>query len=83
MHRDENWAVDAERIRAFFRSQADVREQEGVFLFGSCRITLLPQTGSAMNKWALARTRILFDGDDQDVRDIHRRFFLRFLSAGG
>ena len=83
MRRDENWAVEVGRIRAFFRQQADVHEEDGRFISGSCIITLIPRTESAMNKWQLPRTQIIFEGSEDDVEAIHRRFFLRFLSAGG
>jgi hypothetical protein len=83
MRRDENWAIDISRIRAFFREQTDVYEENGNFCFGNCSIILIPQIGSAMDKWVLPRTRIIFEGEDDAVAAIHRRFFLRFLSAGG
>ena len=78
----ENWAVKADRIRDFFRSQYDVTESEGVFFYKNCRITLtslLPQNGI----FAVSRTELQIDGPDKEVHEIHHRFFLRFLSAGG
>ena len=83
MRRDENWGVDIDRIRAFFHQQPDVHEENGRFIFGACAISLIPLDGSAMNRWRLPRTQIIFEGDEGDVQAIHRRFFLRFLSAGG
>ena len=83
MRREENWAIDAGRIRAFFRDQMDVREKDGRFIFASCSITLIPQQGNAIGKWQLSRTQIIFEGNEDDVNAIHRRFFFRFLSAGG
>ena len=83
MRKDENWAIDTSRIRAFFREQTDMREEKGCFIFGHCIITLVPLSGNAMGKWQIPRTQIIFEGNDADVETIHRRFFLRFLSAGG
>ena len=83
MRREENWAIDAGRIRAFFRKQTDVHEENERFIFGSCSISLIPQCGKAMGKWQLHRTQIIFEGNEDDIQAIHRRFFLRFLSAGG
>ena len=83
MRRDENWAIEIGRIRAFFRQQADVQEEDGRFIFGGCAITLIPRSGNAMNKWQFPRTQIIFEGNEDDVEAIHHRFFLRFLSAGG
>ena len=80
---DENWAIGDERIREFFRSQSDVTELDGTFRYGNCRITLtsLPNTQNGI--FVCQRTGIRMEGPDEDVQIIHRRFFLRFLSAGG
>ena len=83
MRKYENWAISVDRIQFFFREQADVREENGCFIFGSCTITLVPAQGNAMNKWEIPRTQIIFEGNEDDVQTIYRRFFLRFLSAGG
>ena len=83
MRRDENWAIQIDRIRAFFCEQADVHEENGRFIFGDCSIDLIPLSGCAMDRWLIPRTQIIFEGKDDDVQTIHRRFFLRFLSAGG
>ena len=80
---DENWAVAPERISAFFLEQEDVRAEGAGFRYRSCMIVLIPLSGQAMGKWEILRTRIKMDGDDADVQEIHHRFFLRFLSAGG
>ena len=82
MQLDENWAIDANRIREFFRYQNDVTEAEGLFFYKNCRITLTPlppQTGI----FAVPRTEVRITGPEEEVRKIHHRFFLRFLSAGG
>ena len=83
MRTDENWAVAPERIAAFFREQPDVHADGDGFHYRSCAITLESIPGKSMGKWAIPRTRVIMDGDDADVRKIPRRFFLRFLSAGG
>ena len=80
---DENWAIGEERIREFFQSQSDVTETEGIFCYGRCRITLtsLPSTQNGI--FVCRRTGVRMEGPEEDVQIIHRRFFLRFLSAGG
>ena len=83
MRMDENWALALERISAFFLEQADVQADGNGFRYRSCTITLVPISGQAMGKWEIQRTQVVFEGDDEDVREIHHRFFLRFLSAGG
>ena len=78
----ENWAVKSDRIREFFRCQEDVTESEGIFFYKNCRITLtsLPPQNEI---FAVSRTELQIDGPDEEVHEIHQRFFLRFLSAGG
>ena len=80
---EENWAIDAERIREFFRCQDDVIESQNDFYYGSCRITLTPLPTTQNSIFAVSRTRVQMDGPEDDLQIIHRRFFLRFLSAGG
>ena len=78
----ENWAVKSDRICDFFHNQDDVSGSEGMFFYKSCRITLTslpPQSGI----FSVSRTELQIDGPDDEVHEIHHRFFLRFLSAGG
>ena len=83
VHKDENWAIAPEHISAFFHEQADILPESDGFRYRSCRIVLIPLSGQAMGKWEIPRTQVIFEGSDEDVQEIHRRFFLRFLSAGG
>ena len=80
---DENWGIGIGRIRAFFSAQPDVTVDGEEFLFGGCRIILTPITGHYLGPWEMPRTRVRMEGPEEDVRTIHRRFYLRFLSAGG
>ncbi len=80
---DENWAVAMDRISAFFREQPDVQADGDGFRYRSCTISMQAVPGQAMGKWEIPRTRVMMDGNDADVQEIHHRFFLRFLSAGG
>lgn len=83
MTMDENWAIPAERVRQFFSQQPDVvRAGEG-FAYRDCRILLTPLRGQPLGQWELPRTHIQIEGGGEAVREIYRRFFLRFLSAGG
>ena len=83
MVKEENWAIDPERVRAFFAEQPDVVISEDCFRIGGCQVTLTPFSGTLLGKWAMPRTLIRFEGDAEAVEAIYRRFFLRFLSAGG
>ena len=83
MIKDENWGIPLVRIRDFFSAQPDVTEDGEDFLFGHCRITLTPITGHFLGPWEMPRTQVRMEGPEEEVRIIHRRFYLRFLSAGG
>ena len=83
MRREETWAVDEDRIRAFFVAQPDVAQTEDGFTFGSCQIRLIPVSGQLFGKWQQQRTIVIMDGPEEDTAQIYQRFFLQFLSAGG
>ena len=79
---EENWAVSAQRVRDFFSEQDDVVSTADGFSFHDCVITVTPlprQPGF----FSADRSIVRFDGPEPQVRAIHQRFFLRFLSAGG
>ena len=80
---NENWAVETGRISAFFLQQPDVLQTEYGFQFGSCRITLEPLPPSGTGYFTVSRTRVRMEGPEEETKQIHSRFFLRFLSAGG
>ena len=82
MRLEEDWAVSRVRICSFFQEQPDVEQVPEGFVFGSCRITLRARQGQA-GPFPVARTVVCMEGGEADVRTIHQRFFLRFLSAGG
>ena len=80
---EENWAVDPDRVREFFSAQSDAAEIPGGFAFCGCSVTLREAEGSLLGKWTMQRTIIRIEGEETAVKEVHRRFFLRFLSAGG
>ena len=83
MRYDENWAVEISRISAFFLQQPDVVQTENGFRFGDCRITLESLPPSGVGCFAAPRTQVRMEGPEEETKQIHSRFFLRFLSAGG
>ena len=83
MRREENWAVEESRIRAFFAAQPDVMQTAEGFAFGDCQIRLIPVSGKLFGKWQQQRTIVIMEGPESDTSQIYQRFFLRFLSAGG
>ena len=80
---EENWGIPADRIDGFFSAQPDVTVCDGIFLFRDCRITLTALPGHRLGPWTMPLTQVRMEGLEEDVQIIHRRFYLRFLSAGG
>ena len=80
---EEDWGISPERIRQFFRTQPDVEQMPDGFQFRECRIILTPIHKQLLSKWPHTRTAVRMEGPEPDVRMIHQRFFLQFLSAGG
>ena len=83
MRYEENWAITPERIRDFFRQQPDITESDDTFHFHQCCIRLIPCDGQLMEKWQQTRTIVIMEGPEPETTEIHQRFLLRFLSAGG
>lgn len=79
---NENWALSQRRIKEFFLAQKDVQPHDDDFTYKSCIVSFEPCPAED-KPFAPERTRISFSGEAADVEEIHRRFFLRFLSAGG
>lgn len=79
---NENWAVSTARIQQFLNEQEDISLDDGVYRFGDCTITLTPVTGN-IGTIPVLRTQVCFEGPEEHVKVIYKRFFLRFLSAGG
>ncbi len=80
----ETWSITAERIRAFFLSQNEIRhERDDRFSCASCEILLTPLPARQVGCFLYPQTRVEFTGSDEDTEAIHRRFVLQFISAGG
>ena len=80
---EENWAIEPSRVRAFFAEQPDAVEIPEGFCVNGCNVTLSETEGSLLGKWAIRRSCVRFEGEEAVVKGVYRRFFLRFLSAGG
>lgn len=65
---DEVWAVDADRIEAFFR------EHPG-------DVTVIPLPDRRLGSMVMPQTRIIITGENAD--ELYRRFYLSFMTAGG
>ena len=83
MQISEIWSITAERIRDFFLTQNDVRRNEDGFSYGQCEIRLSPLPPRRVGRFRFPQTRVEFEGPEPDTEEIHRRFVLQFISAGG
>ena len=83
MIKDVNWAVDPQRVQAFFAAQPGAQATEDGFYLEGCRVRLTAVPGTLLGKWPITRTRLCFEGEPDGVEEVYRRFFLAFLSAGG
>ena len=80
----EIWAIPLERIERFFRSQNDVRPNgDGGFSLEQCKIRITSLPEREIGRLRFPQTQMEFEGPDADTEEIHRRFVLQFISAGG
>ena len=83
MDYNETWGIEYSRAAAFFDGQTDVLcEAEGRYRYGEAEITLTRLPDKQLGSLHFARTELAIRGG-ADADEVHRRFYLRFLSAGG
>lgn len=73
------WAIPFHSAEEFFRKHAE--EKEHFFQYKNCiiRVEKLPEKG-ILN---IPQTKVSMQGREEDTKEIHKKFFLNFLSAGG
>ena len=69
---DEVWAVEAERVRAFFDEACSGH---------ICDADVIPMPARSIGPMSVPQTRIIISGDGAD--ELYRRFCLKFMTAGG
>lgn len=79
----ENWAVSKSRIQEFFKKNYDCLWENGSCRIGEVEVTLSPLPDNQILKVPIPRTEIRISGPDTEAAEIHRKFVLNFLSAGG
>jgi len=79
---NENWAVSTTRIETFFKEQKNILCCDDGYRYGECVIKLTPSTGN-IGTITVDRTQVCFEGPEEELKEIYKKFFLRFLSAGG
>ena len=84
MVKEEIWSIPIHRAQSFFRQQPDVTEEHAnTYCFGSCRVALTDLGSQGTGFWVAQRICIRFEGEEADVKALHHRFFIQFLSTGG
>ena len=84
MKKEEIWGVAIDRARSFFCSQPDVSEAAwDAYTFRAVCITLDDLEPANNGIFSARRTRLVMEGPEEEVKVIHHRFFIQFLSAGG
>lgn len=80
----EIWSISIERIAAFLSSHDEVLTYSGDhFSFRGCDISLAVLPDHRVGSFLFPRTQVCFSGPASDTEEIHRRFVLQFISAGG
>lgn len=83
MKTEELWGISSDRIREFFLNQKDgIPTGEDTFSFPHAVVTVTPLPVKKMGSIVIPQTRVTVEGEE-GAEEIHRRFELRFLSAGG
>lgn len=81
---DELWTVSIDEAKAFIEQQGGIiKTAYAVYLYGGCRIELYEAEDHILGGMHFPRVRIKLSGDEADAGEFHRRFVLRFMSAGG
>ena len=84
MRVEEIWAIAYERIEAFFLSEKDVEILgPGKYTYHNSEIHLTRLDHKPVGPLKVPQTCVAISGEEADVERIHRKFFLRFVSAGG
>lgn len=83
MHQEEIWAVPLDRITGFFLRQAETVPAGDWLYWKDCIVILQTLPPRPMGPWPIPQTRVIIHGPDEQAKELYRRFFLTFVSAGG
>lgn len=85
----ENWAVSVERMTDFFHKEYGVvffiatGHSEYRTTINSTTVTLRPLPDNGVLIVPIHRTEITIEGPEDEATQIHHKFMMNFLSAGG
>ena len=84
MRYKETWAIAFERIEEFFLTEKGVEILgPGKYAYKNSEIRLTELVRRTVGPLKVPQTCVEISGADEDAEAIHRKFFLRFVSAGG
>lgn len=69
---DEVWALETERVKAFFDESRSGHK---------CDVDVIAMPDRSIGPISVPQTRIIINGEGAD--ELHRRFCLKFMTAGG
>lgn len=80
MEYNEIWGIPANYVHDFLRRET-TQLAENQYKYKECLIslTVLPPKGLLR----IPQTQVVFKGSCEHTEEIHKKFFLNFLSAGG
>ena len=80
----EIWGITPERIREYLLEEEKLYMTEtDRYSDGSVTISLNTLPPRILGSFAFPQTQVMFEGRDKETERLHRRFVLRFISAGG
>ena len=83
MNYSELWGIPFSRISEYFSAQNDVETiSDRAFRYKDADIELEKLPDKHLGSMIIAQTRVNITGG-AEADDIHKRFYMRFLSAGG
>lgn len=83
MKYDEIWGVAEPRIDEYLCAQPEIEKlSSGCYRAIGLEITVDPLPEKDFGSLKFPRTRTVFKGEDSAVEELHRKFFMNFLSGG-
>ena len=80
----EIWGITPDRIRKYLLEEEMLNMTEpDRYSNGSVTVSLNAMPPRVLGALAFPQTQGMFEGGDRETESLHRRFVLRFISAGG
>lgn len=79
----EIWSIPETRIRQYFEKTYQVSFRDGACLIDEVRVEIRILPPNAIMKVPIPRCSVEIAGPDEAAEEVHRKFMMNFLSAGG